>query len=156
MSPHLRTRLTAAAIALALAGAAGCGDEDTEPDVANPPASVETAPADAADQEPAPGEATPGEATPAEADPGPAEQAAEDVIERADGEDQALADSVREAARRFDSEVEGAGGTSEEGAARARDGIERAIQDADPRTRESLEELLGEIDKNLTTQGGAG
>ena len=58
----------------------------------------------------------------------------EDVIERADGEDEALADSVREAARRFDSEVEGAGGTSEEGAARARDGIERAIQDADPRT----------------------
>ena len=148
MSPQIRTRLIAAAVALALAGAGGCGDEDTAPDVADPPDTVETAPADAADQEP-----TPGEATPPEGDPGPAERAAEDVIRQA--EDQRVADSVREAARKFDAEVEASGEPNEESLARARGGIERAIQDADPRTSESLRDLLGTIDDQLTTQENA-
>jgi hypothetical protein len=39
---------------------------------------------------------------------------------------------------------------------RARGGIERAVQDADPRTREQLEGLLGKIDDQLATQGSGG
>ena len=151
MSPKRSSHLAAVAAALALAFA-GCGDDDADTDATQTPATTEEAAPAATTEADQPGEATPADA----AEAGSAERAVDDALSRIDGVDQNTADSVREAARAFDAERERAGAVTGEDVKRARDGITRAAQDADPRTRAQLEDALGRIQDDLTTQDNAG
>jgi hypothetical protein len=91
-----------------------------------------------------------------DAQPGTAEQAAEQALSQVEGVDPKLADRVRDGARTIDKERSSGGTATDATVERARGGIERAVQDADPRTREQLEGLLGKIDDQLATQGSGG
>jgi uncharacterized protein YicC (UPF0701 family) len=91
-----------------------------------------------------------------DAQPGTAELAAEQALSQVEGVDPEVAARVRDAARTIDKERSSGGAATGETVERARGGIERAVQDADPRTREQLEGLLGKIDDQLATQGSGG
>ncbi len=88
--------------------------------------------------------------------PPSAERAAEEALARIDSVNQDTADGGREAARRFAPERERAAAPSTKASSAARGGLERAGQEADPRTRERLEGLLGRLDDQLATQGSGG